>query len=98
MNKLLRGPLLNVLGNLLRTNTHAVRLGALSLTDVAEDQAVKPSHVFFTSSGRIGTIMDMADVTSLHMTALQRNMAKTLTGPGGDSHTQYVASSLLFLF
>ncbi|KAI1790140.1 mono-functional DNA-alkylating methyl methanesulfonate N-term-domain-containing protein [Ganoderma leucocontextum] len=62
--------------------------GALSSTDVAEDQAVKPSHVFFTSSGRIGTVVDMADATSLHMTALQRNMAKMLTGPGGDSHTQ----------
>ena len=58
---------------------------------------MKPSHAFFTSSGRIGTIMDMADAMSLHMTALQRNMAKTLKGPGSNSHTQYVSSLLIVL-
>ena len=68
--------------------------GTLTSTDVAEDQVVKASHVFFTSTGRIGTIMDMNDVTSLHMTALQRNMAKTLTGPGGDNHTKYDSIAL----
>ncbi|EJF63344.1 hypothetical protein DICSQDRAFT_153890 [Dichomitus squalens LYAD-421 SS1] len=67
--------------------------GALTSTDVAEDQVVKASHVFFTSTGCIGAILDMNDVTSLHMTALQRNMAKTLTGPGGDNHTKLRAPS-----
>ncbi|KAI0826862.1 CPSF A subunit region-domain-containing protein [Trametes gibbosa] len=62
--------------------------GALSSADLAEDQAVKSSHVFFTSTGRIGVILDMNDATSLHMTALQRNMAKALVGPGGASHTK----------
>ncbi|KAI0647974.1 CPSF A subunit region-domain-containing protein [Trametes meyenii] len=62
--------------------------GALSSADVSEDQAVKASHVFFTSTGRIGAILDMNDATSLHMTALQRNMAKSLVGPGGVDHTQ----------
>lgn len=41
--------------------------------------------------------MDMADAMSLHMTALQRNMAKTLKGPGSNSHTQYVSSLLIVL-
>ncbi|KAI0372253.1 hypothetical protein BV20DRAFT_991870 [Pilatotrama ljubarskyi] len=62
--------------------------GALSSADVSEDQAVKASHVFFTSTGRIGAILEMNDTMSLHMTALQRNMAKALIGPGGVNHTK----------
>ncbi|KAI8986077.1 CPSF A subunit region-domain-containing protein [Trametes punicea] len=62
--------------------------GALSSADVADDQAVKASHVFFTSTGRIGAILEMNDAMALHMTALQRNMAKYLTGPGGVNHTK----------
>lgn len=46
--------------------------------------------MFFTSTGRIGAILDMNDAMSLHMTALQRNMAKSLIGPGGVNHTKYV--------
>ncbi|KAI0720554.1 CPSF A subunit region-domain-containing protein [Cerioporus squamosus] len=63
--------------------------GALSSADVSDAQAVKASHVFFTSTGRIGAIMDIDDSVSLHMTALQRNMAKKIQGPGGVNHTKY---------
>ncbi|TFK91964.1 hypothetical protein K466DRAFT_514387 [Polyporus arcularius HHB13444] len=65
--------------------------GALSSADVSDAQAVKASHVFFTSTGRIGAIMDIEDNVSLHMTALQRNMAKKIQGPGGVNHTKYRA-------
>ncbi|OSD07132.1 hypothetical protein PYCCODRAFT_1449240 [Trametes coccinea BRFM310] len=62
--------------------------GALSSADVSDEQAVRASHVFFTSTGRIGAILEMKDATSLHMTALQRNMAKYIIGPGGVNHTK----------
>ncbi|CDO76087.1 hypothetical protein BN946_scf184649.g13 [Trametes cinnabarina] len=62
--------------------------GALSSADVSEDQAVKASHVFFTSTGRIGAILEIKDAMSLHMTALQRNMEKYIIGPGGVNHTK----------
>lgn len=32
----------------------------------------------------------MSEETSLHMTALQRNMAKRIIGPGNTFHTKYV--------
>ncbi|KAI0754895.1 mono-functional DNA-alkylating methyl methanesulfonate N-term-domain-containing protein [Daedaleopsis nitida] len=63
--------------------------GALSTTDAAEERAVTGSHVFFTASGRIGVIMDMASRDlSVQMTTLQHNMAKTLVGPGKVNHTK----------
>ncbi|KAI0335819.1 hypothetical protein GY45DRAFT_705258 [Cubamyces sp. BRFM 1775] len=62
--------------------------GALSSADVADDQAVKASHVFFTSTGRIGAILEIKDGMALQMTALQHNMAKSLVGPGGVNHTK----------
>ncbi|RPD77741.1 hypothetical protein L226DRAFT_544225 [Lentinus tigrinus ALCF2SS1-7] len=65
--------------------------GALSSADVSDQQSVKASHVFFTSTGRIGAIMDIDDSVSLHMTALQRNMAKKIQGPGGVNLTKYRA-------
>ncbi|KAI0766387.1 CPSF A subunit region-domain-containing protein [Trametes elegans] len=65
--------------------------GGLSSADVGEDQAVKAGHVFFTSTGRIGVLLEMDDATALHMTALQRNMAKHIKGPGEVNHTQYRA-------
>ncbi|KAH9924683.1 CPSF A subunit region-domain-containing protein [Epithele typhae] len=63
--------------------------GRLTSVDATGDQTVRPSHVFFTASGRIGAIMEVGDAEALHMTALQRNMAKTLLGPGEVDHTKW---------
>ncbi len=47
----------------------------------------KPDMIYFTSSGSIGVITDVADDTlSLHLTELQRNLAAVLPGVGGTSH------------
>ncbi|KAJ7505532.1 CPSF A subunit region-domain-containing protein [Mycena galericulata] len=48
----------------------------------------EPVQMFFTSSGRIGVITDIADrQLSLDLTALQRNMASALAG--GHHHTTF---------
>ena len=46
-------------------------------------------HIFFTSSGRIGLIHDVSDEVSLDLTALQRNMAGVIVGPGETKHNQW---------
>jgi DNA damage-binding protein 1 len=50
---------------------------------------LEAKHVFFTSSGRIGVIVNVVDdQLSLHLTALQRNLAGVLQGVGGVTHTR----------
>ncbi len=90
VNKLIKGTLSSIVQAGHPRLTAHIPLGALSSADVSQDQAVKAGHVFFTSTGRIGAILEMNDAMSLHMTALQRNMAKSLIGPGGVNHTKYV--------
>lgn len=56
------------------------------------ESPMKPEMLFFTSSGRIGTIIDVADQElSVHLSELQRNLAVLLRGVGGDGHTKYAA-------
>ncbi|TFK40691.1 CPSF A subunit region-domain-containing protein [Crucibulum laeve] len=63
--------------------------GALSVSDTP---TLTPTQIFFTSSGRIGVIVDVVDATlSLGLTAVQRNLASTIPGIGGTSHTRYRA-------
>lgn len=56
------------------------------MADFSGDAPIKPLHLFFTSTGRIGVILNMADHIALQMTALQRNMAKSIIGPGDVHH------------
>ena len=89
VNKILPGPQ-HLPARVLCHADRCALLGALSSVDATGEQAVKPGHVFFTASGRIGAILEMNDAVALHMTALQRNMAKTLVGPGDVNQIQCV--------
>jgi len=62
--------------------------GTLASPDMAYDLLLEAKQLFFTSSGRIGLILDIGDDLSLHMTALQRNMANIVA----TGHTKYRAS------
>lgn len=67
-------------------------LGSLTTTDQSEEPALKPEELFFTSSGRIGVIVDVKkNDVSLSLTGLQRNMAAILPAVGGTSHARCVA-------
>ncbi|OSX59780.1 hypothetical protein POSPLADRAFT_1048255 [Postia placenta MAD-698-R-SB12] len=65
--------------------------GGLAMADFSGDAPIKPLHLFFTSTGRIGVILNMADHIALQMTALQRNMAKSIIGPGDVHHPRWRA-------
>jgi DNA damage-binding protein 1 len=54
----------------------------------SDDAMLQPKQLFFTSSGRIGVVVDIGAEMSLHMTELQRNMAQVITPTGGLSHTK----------
>ncbi|KAH9841501.1 mono-functional DNA-alkylating methyl methanesulfonate N-term-domain-containing protein [Rhodofomes roseus] len=62
-------------------------LGSADLTN----NLLESKLVFFTSAGRIGVVFEMSDDISLHMTALQRNMAKHIIGPGNTFHPKWRA-------
>ncbi|CCM01903.1 uncharacterized protein FIBRA_03974 [Fibroporia radiculosa] len=65
--------------------------GSLTNIDISERKSIEPKHLFFTSTGRIGVILEMNDKISLHMTGLQRNMGKRIIGPGGVHHATFRA-------
>ncbi|KDQ62210.1 hypothetical protein JAAARDRAFT_121297 [Jaapia argillacea MUCL 33604] len=50
---------------------------------------ILPRQLFFTSSGRIGAILDLGPDLSLHMGDLQRNMEELIRGPGGVRHSEW---------
>jgi DNA damage-binding protein 1 len=60
----------------------------LTSPDKSDDAMLQPKQIFFTSSGRIGVVVDIGPEMSLHMTELQRNMAQVITPTGGLSHTK----------
>ena len=61
----------------------------MSPTDASEQKSVQGTHVFFTSTGRIGVIMEMDNnELSIPLTVLQSNLAKTVLGPGGVNHAR----------
>lgn len=80
-------------------------VGGLSSQASAEGQRpiFETEHIFFTSTGRIGLIHHVSDEVSLDLTAIQRNMAGLITGPGRTKHTQYghlymrLSSQLIFV-
>jgi len=69
-------------------------LGSLTEPDKSNEPTLEPEELFFTSSGRIGVIVDAPKTTSLHLTELQRNMAAVIPSVGGISHTRLVVDSL----
>jgi len=68
-------------------------LGSLTELDKSNELTLEPEELFFTSSGRIGVIVDAPKTTSLHLTELQRNMAAFIPSVGGISHTRFVVDS-----
>jgi hypothetical protein len=58
---------------------------------------LEPEELFFTSSGRIGVIVNAASEISLHLTELQRNMAAVIPAVGGTSHARSVVFSPQFV-
>ncbi|KAF9454820.1 hypothetical protein P691DRAFT_716708 [Macrolepiota fuliginosa MF-IS2] len=66
--------------------------GSLTTTEGSEEPALVPEELFFTSSGRIGVIVDVKkNDTSLHLTELHRNMAAVIPSVGGISHARFRA-------
>ncbi|KAI9465477.1 CPSF A subunit region-domain-containing protein [Lactarius psammicola] len=53
--------------------------------------ALVPKLLFFTSSGRIGVIVDAGPELSLHLTALERNLSKVVTEIANASHAKHRA-------
>ncbi|KAH9002600.1 CPSF A subunit region-domain-containing protein [Lactarius hatsudake] len=53
--------------------------------------ALEPKLLFFTSSGRIGVIVDVGPELSLHLTALERNLSKVVTEIANASHAKHRA-------
>ena len=66
-----------------------MRLGHLNATDVFEDSNLIPKHMFFTSTGRIGVVIDASDSMSMDLSSLQRNIAGRIRGPGDTDHSRY---------
>ena len=56
----------------------------------SENNALRPQHLYFTSTGRIGVVLDVDAALSLRLSGLQRNIASCLKGPGGIDRTEYV--------
>lgn len=48
-------------------------------------------QLFFTTSGRIGTIINVPSELSLHLTALERNLRRVVTEVTQASHAKYRA-------
>lgn len=59
---------------------------------MSDNVKMEPKQLFFTSSGRIGVVLDLDKDISLHLDNLQRNMAQVIEGPGSLSHTRYVCA------
>lgn len=68
--------------------------GSISASDASSIATLVPEHIFFTSSGRIYVVVDVEDDNlALNLTSLQRNLASTVQGVGGISHTRQVQVS-----
>jgi len=73
-------------------------IGSMSSSDfVSVPRAASPTatlttqQLFFTSSGRIGTIVNVPSELSLHLTALERNLRRVVTEITQASHAKYRA-------
>ncbi|KAI0304406.1 CPSF A subunit region-domain-containing protein [Multifurca ochricompacta] len=64
--------------------------GSMTSSDsVPSDIALVPKLFFFTSSGRIGVIIDVGSELSLHLTALERNLGRVVTEIANVSHAKH---------
>ena len=54
-----------------------------SMSTESEGGVLKPTHLFCTNAGLIGTISELDPAISLDLTRLQSNMNEQLTGLGG---------------
>jgi len=57
----------------------------------SSDDGVRAEQMFVTSTGRIGVVSEFDKELSLHMTALQRNLANIISGPGKVKHSKWRA-------
>lgn len=51
---------------------------------------MQPQQLYFTSTGRIGVVLDVDEALSLKLSGLQRNIAGCVKGPGNIDHAAYV--------
>jgi DNA damage-binding protein 1 len=66
--------------------------GSLTGSDQTNKSELQTEMIFFTSSGRIGIIVDIQDNDlALHLSELQRNMSATIPAVGGTSHTRFIS-------
>ncbi|KAA1475747.1 hypothetical protein DENSPDRAFT_842582 [Dentipellis sp. KUC8613] len=59
--------------------------------DPSQDNKLRLKTFFFTSSGRIGCIIDMEQELALHMSALQRNLSRIKEDITGTKHIRWRA-------
>jgi DNA damage-binding protein 1 len=65
--------------------------GSLVTIEQSEKADLEPEELFFTSSGRIGVIVNVRNEdVSIHLSGLQRNMSAIVPNVGGTSHARYV--------
>jgi DNA damage-binding protein 1 len=65
--------------------------GSLVTVEQSEKADLEPEELFFTSSGRIGVIVNVRNEdVSIHLSGLQRNMSTIVPSTGGTSHARYV--------
>ncbi|CAA7261433.1 unnamed protein product [Cyclocybe aegerita] len=93
LTKNVRGEALEQVGNYhLADMVSKFIRGSLSSIDSTKAPLLVPETLYFTSSGRIGMIIDVKDRDfALHLTELQRNLGAALLGVGGVSHARYRA-------
>ncbi len=77
---------LGYIGSMSSSDSVSVPRAAASTTTTLTAQ-----QLFFTSSGRIGTIVDVPSELSLHLTALERNLRRVVTEITHASHGKYRA-------
>ncbi|KAI0269851.1 CPSF A subunit region-domain-containing protein [Gloeopeniophorella convolvens] len=65
--------------------------GSMTSSDTASDIALTPKLLFFTSSGRIGVIIDASPELSLHLSALERNLGKVVSEIAHAGHAKHRA-------
>ncbi|KIP10587.1 hypothetical protein PHLGIDRAFT_125454 [Phlebiopsis gigantea 11061_1 CR5-6] len=72
-------------------NINKFIVGGLSVQASTDGQRplFETEHIFFTATGRIGLVHHVNDDISLDLTAIQRNMANRIVGPGQTKHAQW---------
>ena len=58
---------------------------------------MQPQQLFFTSSGLIGVIIDIANDLALDLTRLGRNLSNFIQKNDGPNHTKYIMSHCLIV-